>query len=126
MHKFESPNLSLRDIYANQTMFTFTRLQQIQIIVDKNKNLVSEFCVAMAGVWNAIVTAVLRTRDKDEKLRKENARIDREIASKKLEIKKIKTNVRNYRKDKFHDKLEKLPAKVTVVNIDGLSRTSDK
>ena len=43
MHKFESPNLSLRDIYANQTMFTFTRLQQIQITADKNKNPVSDF-----------------------------------------------------------------------------------
>ena len=80
----------------------------------------------MAGVLRGIVAALFKPKDEAERLKQENARIDKEIASKKLEIKKIKTNLKDYRKDKFHKKMEKLSAQVTMVNIDGLSRTSDE
>ena len=80
----------------------------------------------MAGMLRGIVAALFKPKDEAERSKQENARIDKEIASKKLEIKKIKTNLKDYRKDKFHKKMEKLSAQVTMVNIDGLSRTSDE
>ena len=80
----------------------------------------------MAGVWSSIASALFKPKDEAEKLKKENARIDKEIATKTLEIKKLKTNLKTYRKEKFHKKLEKLPAQVRMINIDGLSKTSDK
>ena len=80
----------------------------------------------MAGIWNAVASALFKPKDEAERLKKENARIDKEIESKKLEIKKIKTTLKNHRKEKFHKKLEKMPAKVKLVNIEGLLRTSDE
>ena len=43
----------------------------------------------MAGIWNAVASALFKPKDEAERLKKENARIDKEIESKKLEIKKI-------------------------------------
>ena len=80
----------------------------------------------MVGVWNAVASSLFKPKDEAERLKKENAKIDKEIESKKLEIKKIKTTLRNHRKDKFHAKMERLPATVRIINIDGLSKTSDE
>ena len=80
----------------------------------------------MAGIWAAVASALLRPKDEAETLKKENARIDKEIENKKLEIKKIKMTIKNRRKEKFHKKLTRMPAEVKMVNIDGLSRTSDE
>merc|ERR1719250_170173 len=76
----------------------------------------------MAGIWAAVASALFRPKDEAERLKKENARIDK----KKLEIKKIKMSIKNRRKEKFHKKLTRMPAEVKMVNIDGLSRTSDE
>ena len=80
----------------------------------------------MAGVWSAIVTKLFRPENKAEILKQETARIDKEMLSKKLEIKKLKKTLASHRKEKFFKKLEKLPAQVVLVNIDGISRTSDR
>ena len=80
----------------------------------------------MAGVWSSIVTKLFRPENKAGRLKQENARIDKEILSKKLEIKKLKKTLASNRKEKFIKKLEKLPAQVVLVNIDGISRTSDR
>ena len=80
----------------------------------------------MAGMWSSIVTKLFRPESKAERLKQETTRIDKEIVGKKLEIKKLKKTLTNKRKEKFIKKLEKLPAQVVIVNIDGISRTSDR
>ena len=80
----------------------------------------------MAGVLREMVAALFQPKDEAERLKQENARKDKEIASRKLLMKKIKTNLKNYREDRFNKKMEKFPAKVKMINIDGLSKTSDE
>ena len=80
----------------------------------------------MTGSWFKALWSIFDTNNGAEKVRKENAKIDREIESKKLEIKKLKSLLRERKEDKFHRRMEKLPAKIKEINISGLSRTSDE
>ena len=70
--------------------------------------------------------AFFQPKNEAERKKKENARIDREIANKKLEIKRLKSKIQYRKKDKFRKKMERLPAQVKLISIEGLSRTADR
>ena len=61
----------------------------------------------------------------EERLRRRNAALDKKIGNKELEIKMIKKKLQKYRQNKFRKRMEKRPAKLQKITIEGLNRTSD-
>ena len=68
---------------------------------------------------------IFTAQSDEEKLRRKNAELDRKIGNKELEIKMIKKKLQNYRQNKFRKRMEKRPAKLKKISIEGLNRTSD-
>ena len=76
----------------------------------------------MGGFWDQF-----RTNETDEeRVRRENAALDKKIAEKELEIKMIKTKLQERKQTRFNKRMRKRLAVVKEVNIDGLVRTSDR
>ena len=61
----------------------------------------------------------------EEKKRRENAALDRKIAGKELEIKMLKTLLRERKEKRFTRRMERRRAVIREVSIDGVVRTSD-
>ena len=76
----------------------------------------------MGGFWDQF-----RTNETDEeRVRRENAALDKKIAEKELEIKMIKTKLQERKQTRFNKRMRKRLAVVKEVNIDGLVKTSDR
>ena len=76
----------------------------------------------MGGFWDQF-----RTNETDEeRVRRENAALDKKIAEKELEIKMIKRKLQERKQTRFNKRMRKRLAVVKEVNIDGLVRTSDR
>ena len=76
----------------------------------------------MGGFWDQF-----RSNETDEeRVRRENAALDKKIAEKELEIKMIKTKLQERKQTRFNKRMRKRLAVVKEVNIDGLVRTSDR
>ena len=76
----------------------------------------------MGGFWDQF-----RTNETDEeRVRRENAALDKKIAEKELEIKMIKRKLQERKQTRFNKRMRKRLAMVKEVNIDGLVRTSDR
>ena len=74
----------------------------------------------MVNLWD-----LFRAQSEEERLKRKNADLDRKIRNKELEIKMIKKKLQGYRQNKFRKKMEKRPAKIESISIEGLNRTSD-
>ena len=75
----------------------------------------------MGSFWDQF-----RAQTEEEKMRRKNAELDKKIGNKELEIKVIKKKLQRYRQDKFRKKMEKRPAFIKKITIEGLNRTSDQ
>jgi len=80
----------------------------------------------MSTYWTSLLASIFPPRSQEEAIRREHARVDHLIAEKKLRVKYLKKRVKERKKEKFIKKMEKIPAKVAMVHIDGLSKTSDQ
>ena len=76
----------------------------------------------MGGFWDQFRT----NETEEERVRRENAALDKKIAEKELEIKMIKTKLQERKQTRFNKRMRKRLAVVKEVNIDGLVRTSDR
>ena len=76
----------------------------------------------MGGFWDQFRT----NETEEERVRRENAALDKKIAEKELEIKMIKTKLQERKQTRFNKRMRKRLAMVKEVNIDGLVRTSDR
>ena len=76
----------------------------------------------MAGFWDQFRT----NETEEERVRRENAALDKKIAEKELEIKMIKRKLQERKQTRFNKRMRKRLAVVKEVNIDGLVRTSDR
>ena len=76
----------------------------------------------MGGFWDQFRT----NETEEERVRRENAALDKKIAEKELEIKIIKTKLQERKQTRFNKRMRKRLAVVKEVNIDGLVRTSDR
>ena len=76
----------------------------------------------MGGFWDQFRT----NETEEERVRRENAALDKKIAEKELEIKMIKRKLQERKQTRFNKRMRKRLAMVKEVNIDGLVRTSDR
>ena len=76
----------------------------------------------MGGFWDQFRS----NETEEERVRRENAALDKKIAEKELEIKIIKTKLQERKQTRFNKRMRKRLAVVKEVNIDGLVRTSDR
>ena len=76
----------------------------------------------MGGFWDQFRS----NETEEERVRRENAALDKKIAEKELEIKMIKTKLQERKQTRFNKRMRKRLAVVKEVNIDGLVRTSDR
>lgn len=76
-------------------------------------------------LWTSLLGSLFPPLTKEEGEARERVRVDQEINSLKLLRKKIKRNLRKYRKEKFHLRMEGVPASIEMIHIDGLGKTSD-
>ena len=74
----------------------------------------------MVSFWD-----LFPAQTEEERLRRRNAALDKKIGNKELEIKMIKKKLQKYRQNKFRKRMEKRPAKLQKITIEGLNRTSD-
>ena len=77
---------------------------------------------AMGGFWDQFRT----NETEEERVRRENAALDKKIAEKELEIKMIKRKLQERKQTRFNKRMRKRLAVVKEINIDGLVRTSDR
>jgi len=80
----------------------------------------------MTSYWTALLASLFPPRDEEEALRRENGRVDRLIAEKKLRIRHLRKKVKTRKKENFMKRMESLPAQVKLVQIDGLAKTSEE
>ena len=76
----------------------------------------------MGGFWDQFRS----NETEEERVRRENAALDKKIAEKELEIKMIKRKLQERKQTRFNKRMRKRLAVVKEVNIDGLVRTSDR
>lgn len=76
-------------------------------------------------LWSSLLGSLMPSLGKEEAGQRERSKVEQEIKRLKLVRRKIKENLRTYRKEKFQKKIENIPADIKFIEIDGLHRTSE-
>lgn len=80
----------------------------------------------MVSYWTSLFASLFPPTNQEEAIRREHARVDYLIAERKLQMKSLRKKVKEKKKEKFRKKMENVPARVTMVHIEGLGKTPDQ